>query len=116
MLYQPRPNLQGVHTNYISVFYHPSAGADDMLRSVLHAACLKRILRAPKPDAPSNECEEAEMDALYIALEKSTRWTHRNFDEFKCQIENSGWRTDEIAFADFGRRVLWGSAAQHIGP
>lgn len=103
-------------TPHISVFYHPSATPDDMLRSVLHAACLRRILKsAPHPDGASLQAdEEATLHAFYGALDKSIRWTHRHFDEFKCRLEDHGWRTDELAFADRGRRVLWGSAAQRL--
>ena len=115
MLYPPAiQDGAPAEQQHISVFYHPSATTDDMLRSVLQSACLRRLLGSSasgENQAASDKDEDTELDALYSALEKSSRWTHRHFDEFKSRLVAQGWRTDEIAFADRGRRVLWGSAA-----
>ena len=114
MLYPPNPNDSMSMQRHISVFYHPSATTDDMLRSVLQSACLRRLLGSsttPESQIVPEKDTDSDLDTLYAALEKSSRWTHRHFDEFKGRLEAQGWRTDEIAFADRGRRVLWGSAA-----
>ncbi len=109
------PARSSSHTQTLSVFYHPSAAVDDMIRSVLHAACLRSILKLQEDaqseaEAPSTCGRDPDLAHLYAALEQSNRWTKRHFDEFKFQLQDNGWRTDEIAFADRGRRVLWGSA------
>lgn len=121
MLYWP-PRDSTTSNVPISVFYHPSVTPDDQLRSVLHAACLRRILQSsprqiPDPTAlPSQNNDSAELAELYSALERSRQWMHRHFHDFRARLEDEGWRTDEIAFADRGRRVLWGSATRRLAP
>ena len=121
MLYWPPRN--STSDVPISVFYHPSVTPEDQLRSVLHSACVRRILQSsprripdtdPSTDPQSQNADDAELAELYSALERSRQWMHLHFDEFKARLEDHGWRTDEIAFADRGRRVLWGSAAQRL--
>lgn len=50
-------------------------------------------------------------EVLRAALEDARRWVTLYFREFKAQLVEKGWRTDEIAVAEQGRRVLWGSAS-----
>ena len=87
----------------ISVFYHPDASSDDTLRSILHAARLRYVLM--RSDEPT----------LGDALAKSHSWTREHFDAFKAALEEEGWRTDEVGFADHGHRLLWGAEADR-GP
>ncbi|KAH9831583.1 vitamin B6 photo-protection and homoeostasis-domain-containing protein [Rhodofomes roseus] len=85
-----------------SVFYHPDATSDDTLRSVLHAARLQHLMAgSPTPNA----------EALREALAESYAWTTEQFDGFKTALEEKGWRTDEVGFADHGHRLLWGAEA-----
>lgn len=92
----------------IAVFYHPDAATDDMLRSMLHAARLRYILSSPSSE-PTLQLSAA---SLRTSLADSRAWTERNFDTFKRSLEEKGWKTDEIAFADRGNRLLWGSEAE----
>ena len=96
----------------IAIFYRPAVSADNILQSALHAAYLERHIakvRASK-DGPLEALDNREV--LDPVLAKSKEWTTLHYLEFKTLLSDSGWRTDEIAFADRGRRVLWGSAAQ----
>ncbi|KAF9800190.1 hypothetical protein IEO21_10415 [Rhodonia placenta] len=90
-------------TQRIAVFFHPDAALDDMLRAVMHAARLRMLLG----DGSSVE----DTPALRPALADSLSWTRAHFDAFKHELEDKGWRTDEIAFADRGHRLLWGKEA-----
>ena len=57
----------------------------------------------------------ANPEVLEAAFDQSRRWVTLYAGEFKSLLEEKGWRTDEIAFAETGCRVLWGSAARE-GP
>ncbi|GBE87872.1 DUF647-domain-containing protein [Sparassis crispa] len=95
-------------TGSICVFYHPDATSDDMMRSVLHAARLRRTLLSDDSSASRTPAPDSCLDALHVALSDSAAWTRRNFGSFKQTLEAKGWRTDEMGFADHGHRVLWG--------
>lgn len=96
----------------IAIFFRPAITADNILQSTLHAAYLERHIAKVKAskDGPLEALENREI--LDPVLVKSREWTTLHYLEFKNLLTDSGWRTDEIAFADRGRRVLWGSAAQ----
>ncbi|KAH9915112.1 vitamin B6 photo-protection and homoeostasis-domain-containing protein [Fomitopsis serialis] len=85
----------------ISIFYHPDAASDDTLRSVLHAARLRHLAESTTPGAST----------LREALAESHAWTAEHFDRFKAALDEKGWRTDEVGFADHGHRLLWGAEA-----
>jgi len=91
----------------ISVFYHPDATSDDMLRSVLHAARLRRMITDTVTGSPDID----DPRTLRATLLESRSWISQQFDPFKQALEEKGWRTDEICFADHGHRVLWGREA-----
>ncbi|KAI0685972.1 vitamin B6 photo-protection and homoeostasis-domain-containing protein [Cytidiella melzeri] len=104
----------------VSIFYHPNANSDDMLRSILHAAALRRMLITqeffdPLPSlgasGPDERESERKLEILRKSLRRSGMWTSTHFAPFKSSLAGCGWRVDEVAFADHGRRVLWGSAA-----
>lgn len=69
---------------------------------------------APYKESPHYLIENQE--ALAALLEKSNKWTTLYYHEFKALLQERSWRTDELAFADMGRRVLWGSAAAQSEP
>jgi len=93
----------------IAVFYHPDASCDDILRSVVHAARLRGILgHSPLPSGSDWHISPI---ILRQALKESHVWTLQNCDDFKRALKERGWRTDEVAFADRGHRLLWGPEA-----
>jgi hypothetical protein len=98
----------------VAAFYHPSATVDDRIQSVLHAAYLERhltgIIHIDSPDTPKEIMENAEV--LEGALEHAKRWITLYHHEFRTLLYEKEWRMDEIAFAETGRRVLWGRAAE----
>ncbi|EMD33961.1 hypothetical protein CERSUDRAFT_117486 [Gelatoporia subvermispora B] len=85
--------------NPASVFLRPDASSDDMLRAVLHAARLRSLLAD-------------DIVTLREALKDSHEWTQEHFMTFKGALDDKGWRTDEVAFADQGHRLLWGAEAE----
>ncbi|KAI0955649.1 hypothetical protein AcV7_006259 [Taiwanofungus camphoratus] len=89
----------------IAVFYHPEATADDMLRSMLNASRLRHYFLA-------GTFSDRSAESLQAALADSHSWTARNFASFRQKLEEKGWRTDEIGFADHGNRLLWGPEAE----
>lgn len=93
----------------ISILYHPAATLDDMLRSVLHAQRFRAVYIS-QLDGTVHDPQD--LSALRIALEDTRVWTQKHVVAFKAALGEQGWRTDEIAFADHGHRVLWGSAAE----
>ncbi|PCH39406.1 DUF647-domain-containing protein [Wolfiporia cocos MD-104 SS10] len=80
----------------ILVFYHPDATTDDFICSVVNAARLRHLLSDPS------------QPTFRSCLTGSHVWTQSHFPSFKAALEEKGWRTDEIGFADHGHRVLWG--------
>lgn len=109
------PHMAADGTCKIAAFYRPSITTDNILRSALHAAFLERHIarvQASK-DGPLEALGSREV--LDPVLAKSQEWTTLHYLEFKNMLTDSGWQTDEIAFADRGRRVLWGSAT-HTQP
>ncbi|RDX57081.1 DUF647-domain-containing protein [Lentinus brumalis] len=81
----------------VSVFFHPDATTDDMLRSILHAAMVRSVLLKSPDSAPN----------LRSTLLDTHEWTHHHFAAFKRALEQQKWRTDELCFADLGHRVTW---------
>lgn len=81
----------------ISIFFAQGAAFEDMIKSILHAARLKEFL---------SQATSQEM-SLHCALDETLKWTEENLPAFKSQLQEKGWRMDEIGFADFGRRVDW---------
>lgn len=79
-----------------------------MLQSILHAARLRFLLSNAKP-IPSFDNTLSTSQSLPYLLKETQRWTDENFPGFKAGLERSGWRTDEIGFADHGRRITWRS-------
>ncbi|KAI0342732.1 hypothetical protein BDW22DRAFT_1394621 [Trametopsis cervina] len=120
----------------ISILYHPNADTDDVLRSVLHATALRRMLLSqhfftPLPtlsslssssssSLPTSAVEESDahaerqMEILRSALHRAGLWTATHYDAFREELERCEWRVDEVAFADHGRRVLWGTATSTV--
>ncbi|OCH93058.1 DUF647-domain-containing protein [Obba rivulosa] len=86
------------HACSASVFLHPDASSDDMLRAALHSARLRSMLAD-------------ESASLRESLKDSHTWTQEHFLTFKGALEDKGWRTDEVTFADHGHRLLWGTEA-----
>ncbi|KAI0649411.1 DUF647-domain-containing protein [Trametes meyenii] len=89
----------------VSVFFHPDASSDDMLRSIFHAALVRDALQhqhwsvaADSPTTPT---------FLQSALAKTHQRAKDDFTSFKETLESRGWRTDELCFADHGHRVTW---------
>ncbi|KAI0091014.1 vitamin B6 photo-protection and homoeostasis-domain-containing protein [Irpex rosettiformis] len=103
----------------ISIFYNPQADSDDILRSILHASALRRMLinqeffvHLPSHISDLDERNsQRKMEILRKSLYRSNLWMATHFKQFKAELKEHGWRTDDVAFADHGRRVLWGSAA-----
>ncbi|KAI0749710.1 DUF647-domain-containing protein [Daedaleopsis nitida] len=100
----------------VSVFFRSDASNEDMLRSVLHAALVR--------DALTREEPWLERDSLQVQEEKSGRApsaraslrsvlldTHtaakEDYPAFRQALDERGWRTDELCFADHGNRVRW---------
>ncbi|KAH8100958.1 DUF647-domain-containing protein [Cristinia sonorae] len=94
---------------HINIFFDPLATTDDMLRSILHAARLRHILLSTSQTTSHSRLPSLppSMPGLDSALASTREWTNENFDEFKRKLDQCGWRTDEICFADHGRRVSW---------
>ena len=84
----------------VSVFFHPDATTEDMLRSILHAAMVRSVLSKSTP-WPGPE------PALRSTLVDTHEWAHHDFPAFKRALEQRKWRTDELCFADLGNRVTW---------
>ncbi|RPD59599.1 DUF647-domain-containing protein [Lentinus tigrinus ALCF2SS1-7] len=84
----------------VSVFFHPDATNEDMLRSILHAAMVRSVLLKSTP-WPGPE------PALRSILIDTHEWTHHDFPAFKQALEEQKWRTNELCFADLGHRVTW---------
>ncbi|KAJ8494769.1 hypothetical protein ONZ51_g2110 [Trametes cubensis] len=111
--------LQAPQGPMISVFFHPDATNDDMLRSIVHAAFVRDALlrRQPTPqgDIVPDDGSPAHMDTLSLTslrstLAESRQWTASNYPSFKESLEAQEWRTDELCFADHGHRVTWAHA------
>ena len=120
-LYQNNPYLLYPHvaadgTCKIAVFYRPSITTDNILRSALHAAFLERHIARVQSSKDSPLEALGNREILDPVLAKSNEWTTLHYLEFKNMLTDSGWQTDEIAFADRGRRVRWGSATQILPP
>ncbi|KAL4244065.1 RUS1 family protein [Abortiporus biennis] len=97
------PSPQSPLTTPISVFYSPSVTSDDMFKSILHASRLRQHLETFLPSPES----EISHQSLEVFLDETKVWVDARFDQFKLQLEEKGWRTDELGFADHGRRVTW---------
>ncbi|THH29927.1 hypothetical protein EUX98_g4277, partial [Antrodiella citrinella] len=106
------------HKPWINIFYDQSASTEDMIRSILHASRLRHdlIQASPSPSSPSlnpaTPAHDHDHD-LKNMLRDTTRWSHDHFPAFKQQLDEAGWRTDEICFADHGRRVSWRRSDSH---
>ncbi|KAI0822532.1 DUF647-domain-containing protein [Trametes gibbosa] len=101
----PRPRAQSV-----AVFLHPDAANDDLLRAILHAAQVRNILRhpAPPPDTNAGGEKHAESQAVLLSTLMDTRArVEGDVVGFKLALEERGWRTDELCYADHGHRVTW---------
>ncbi|KAI0671457.1 DUF647-domain-containing protein [Trametes maxima] len=98
----PQESHQG---RTLSVFFHPDASSDDMLRSIFHAALVRDALQGQPSsiavDAPTSPV------VLQSTLAKTHQHAESNFTSFKETLEARGWRTDELCFADHGHRVTW---------
>ncbi|KAI8980080.1 DUF647-domain-containing protein [Trametes punicea] len=107
--------LQSPRGPVISVFFHPDATNDDMLRSILHAALIRNALlqRQPPLKGGADNRQDTEIletysnAALRSTLVDTRLWAENNFGPFKETLEARGWRTDELCYADHGHRVLW---------
>ncbi|KAI0071961.1 DUF647-domain-containing protein [Panus rudis PR-1116 ss-1] len=99
LLYPPA----SLQSQPISIFYSPAVSTEDMLRSILHAARLRQNIISAQDRGENPEDPETLRDALV----ESSEWTNDHFPEFRHKLEEAGWRMDEIAFADHGRRVIW---------
>lgn len=119
-MYPSQSRLRG---HSINIFYRPDATADDILRSVLHATALRRMLlnleffnplslsAGPTDDEDQHRRRsQRRLEILLKALRRSGLWTASHAPAFKAGLEAYGWHVDEVAFADHGRRVLWGHA------
>ncbi|EKM57809.1 uncharacterized protein PHACADRAFT_251666 [Phanerochaete carnosa HHB-10118-sp] len=98
----------------IAVLLHPSATVDDRIQSVLHAAFLQRHLHNVMQIDPAESTPQELLDndkVLKAALDDAKRLVALYLREFKTQLVEKEWRTDEIAVPELGRRVLWGTAA-----
>ena len=84
----------------VAAFFHPEASTDDMLQSILHAAMLREVLSR---DGCQEQCE------LGAVLAETRERAQAEFPAFKRALGEQGWRTDELCFADHGRRVTWSS-------
>ena len=98
----------------VSVFFHPDATNEDILRSILHAALVRNTLLDGKPclERPIDpqECSSLVASAspsLRSILADTREGARRDFPAFKRALEDRGWRTDELCFADLGHRVTW---------
>lgn len=79
-----------------------------MLQSILHAAHLRFVLSYPIPTSTSALTDKLSTShSLPHLLRETKLWVKENFPAFKMGLEEAGWKTDEIGFADHGRRVTW---------
>ncbi|KAH9902756.1 DUF647-domain-containing protein [Cubamyces lactineus] len=111
--------LQAARGPMISVFFHPDATNDDMLRSIVHAAFVRDALLRRQPtlkgdivpdDSSPDHMDTLGLTTLHSTLVESRQWTDSNFSSFKASLEAQEWRTDELCFADHGHRVTWAHA------
>ncbi|KAI9061069.1 DUF647-domain-containing protein [Trametes sanguinea] len=101
--------------NGVSVFFHPEASNDDMLRSILHAAAVRDALQRRQSWLANQEIDETNGEgaaihapaALRSILTESRQWAEGKFALFREELEEHGWRTDELCYADHGHRVTW---------
>ena len=98
----------------VSVFFHPDATNEDILRSILHAALVRNTLLDGKPwlerSSDPEECSSLVASAspsLRSILADTREGARHDFPAFKRALEDRGWRTDELCFADLGHRVTW---------
>ncbi|KAI0635638.1 DUF647-domain-containing protein [Trametes polyzona] len=96
----------------VSVFFHPDATSDDMLRSVLHAALIRDALcghgQLPQGDVAADAAgPDASVASLRSALAETHARVGAEYAAFKAALEARGWRTDELCYADHGHRVTW---------
>ena len=86
------------------MLFHPDAGTEDMLRAILHAALVRNVLANT---SPWREGAAASVPPLRTMLADTLEWARRDYPAFKKALDERGWRTDELCFADHGHRVTW---------
>lgn len=91
----------------VAAFFHPEASTDDMLQSILHAAMLREVLERDGRGARLGSRGGA--GELGAVLAETRERAQAEFPAFKRALGEQGWRTDELCFADHGRRVTWSS-------
>lgn len=101
------------------MFFRPDATNEDMLRSILHAALVRGALSKAEPWLERSEGESTSESRLVVGgsvptspslrsiLSDTHEGSRNEFPLFKNALENRGWRTDELCFADLGHRVTW---------
>ena len=93
----------------VAAFFHPEASTDDMLQSILHAAMLREVLERGGRGARWGALGGAGAGELGAVLAETRERAQAEFPAFKLALSEQGWRTDELCFADHGRRVTWSS-------
>ncbi|KAH9945013.1 vitamin B6 photo-protection and homoeostasis-domain-containing protein [Epithele typhae] len=99
----------------VAVFYHPDATNGDMLQSIFHAAVVRNSLEHERswPDPAPHETRiqapspSEEISLLSDVLTESRAHASKGFPAFKQALNDQGWMTDELCFADLGYRVVW---------
>ncbi|KAJ3113057.1 hypothetical protein HDU96_003835 [Phlyctochytrium bullatum] len=101
------------------ITYHQDATHLDVLKSLLHVAKLRTLLRAH--DHPRFTYGAAStpgtspavgLDVFERELVESKDWTREAFPRFMVELEAAGWRTDAVFWEDGGVRAMWGEAAK----
>ncbi|KAH9856628.1 DUF647-domain-containing protein [Lenzites betulinus] len=91
----------------VAVFLHPDAANDDILRAILHAAQVRAALEPSAASAHISEHAEESQAVLLSTLMDTRARVEGDVVAFKLALEERGWRTDELCYADHGHRVTW---------
>ena len=83
------------------IVLHTSAGANDVIKAILHCIKLDHDIRQLDLSATTSAND------LRPSLESSHAWTKEKFPKFVAELDAKDWESDAVFWGDTGSRVEW---------